>query len=49
MCGNTFLPVTYKAYVPQYQLLLQQTAFTTESVNYMTHNIAIGKLYIIRV
>ena len=48
LCGNKLLPVTQKACVPQYQLLIQWTTYTMSSENHMPHHRSIDKLCMIR-
>ena len=43
MCGNKWITVNQKAYVPHYHILLQLKTCAMSSVNHMTHKIASGK------
>ena len=49
MYGNNSLTVTQKVCDPHYQIFIQRTTGTISWVNHMTHQRAVGELYIIRV
>ena len=44
MCGNKFIPVTWKAYIPHCLLLIQGTTLTMESVKSIPHQRDFGKI-----